>query len=61
MKTLLLIILWVIAMTFATYGTSLCLSSGIIGFICLPINITILYYFTKWINALSKNENKNKD
>jgi len=58
MKILLLIILWPIAITFAAGGTYLCFCSGIIGLICLPINIIIICYLGKWITALNKDENE---
>lgn len=49
-------IVFMIAMTFATWGTYSCFSSGIIGAICLPFNILIVFLLSQWINHLNRDD-----
>ncbi len=56
-RKILAIIVFIIAMAFATVGTYNCFGS-VIGAICLPFNLLIVFLLSQWINHLNRDDEK---
>ena len=55
LRKMLAIIVFIIAMLFATVGMYNCFGS-IIGAICLPFNLLIILILSQWINHLNRDD-----